>query len=102
MKKKNVLSRIASSFGRMFKRLFVAEKMSVLEEEAIQTPLKTILKNFTRNRLGMIGLFVFVLFLLFAFGGSKLYPISLTYIELTNGDLPPGRGYLNYPKSHKR
>lgn len=98
MKKKNVLSRIASSFGRMFKRLFVAEKMSVLEEEAIQTPLKTILKNFTRNRLGMIGLFVFVLFLLFAFGGSKLYPISLTYIELTNGDLPPGRGYLNYPK----
>lgn len=101
MKKKNVLSRIASSFGRMFKRLFVAEKMSVLEEEAIQTPLKTILKNFTRNRLGMIGLFVFVLFLLFAFGGSKLYPISLTYIELTNGDLPPGRGYLNYPKDLK-
>lgn len=101
MKKKNVLSRIASSFGRMFKRLFVAEKMSVLEEEAIQTPLKTILKNFTRNRLGMIGLFVFILFLLFAFGGSKLYPISLTYIELTNGDLPPGRGYLNYPKDLK-
>ena len=62
MGKKSVFGRIASSFGRMFKRLFVAEKMSVLEEEAIQTPLKTIIKNFTRNRLGMAGLFVFILF----------------------------------------
>ena len=101
MGKKSVFGRIASSFGRMFKRLFVAEKMSVLEEEAIQTPLKTIIKNFTRNRLGMVGLLVFILFLLFAFGGSRLYPINLTYLELTNGDLPPGRGYLNVPKDLK-
>ncbi len=101
MEKKNVFGRIASSFGRMFKRLFVAEKLSVLEEEAIQTPLKTIIKNFTRNRLGMIGLAFFIAFLLFAFVGSQLYPINLTYIELTNGDLPPGRGYLNVPASLK-
>ncbi|NLG58518.1 MAG: hypothetical protein GX540_08900, partial [Clostridiales bacterium] len=77
------------------------QKMSVLEEEAIQTPLRTILKNFTRNRLGMIGLFVFIFFLLFAFLGSRLYPINLTYLELTNGNLPPGRGYLNVPKDLK-
>lgn len=97
MGKKSVFGRIASSFGRMFKRLFVAEKMSVLEEEAIQTPLKTVLKNFSRNRLGMVGLLVFICFLLFAFVGSQVYPINMTYLELTNGDLPPGRGYLKVP-----
>jgi len=101
MSNRSVFGRVASSFTGMFKRLFVPQKMSVLEEEAIQTPLRTILKNFTRNRLGMIGLFVFIFFLLFAFLGSRLYPINLTYLELTNGNLPPGRGYLNVPKDLK-
>lgn len=101
MKKKSTIRRIGSSFAGMFKRLFVHEKLSVLEEEAIQTPFKTILKNFFRNRLGVIGLVVFIAFLVFAFGGSALYPIKLTYVELTNSDLPPGTNFLSAPSSLK-
>ncbi len=101
MERKNVFVRIGSSFVGMFKRLFVHEHLSVLEEEAIQTPLKTILKNFFRNRLGVIGLIAFIALLLFAFLGSQVYPITTTYTELTNANIKPGRNYLDFPKDLK-
>lgn len=88
---------LGSSFTGMFKRLFKREKLSTLEEEAIQTPLQTIIKNYFRNKLGVLGLVMFVGFLLFSFLGSQLYPIELTYTELPNANLAPGRNYLKIP-----
>ncbi len=89
---------LGSSFTGMFKRLFKREKLSVLEEEAIQTPLQTIIKNYFRNKLGVIGLIMFIGFLLFAFVGSQLNPIELTYTELPNANLAPGLNYLKVNK----
>ena len=99
--KQSYFKRIAKTLGRMGKGLFVREKLSVLEEAAIQTPMKTILKNFFRNRLGVMGLIGFIAFLIFAFGGSQLVPLTPTYTELTNGNLRPGMNYLNVPKDLK-
>lgn len=89
---------LGSSFVGMFKRLFVREPINALEEEAIQTPLQTIIKNYLRNKLGMLGLIMFVAFLLFAFVGSYLNPIDLTYTELPNANLAPGLNYLSVTK----
>ena len=89
---------LGSSFTGMFKRLFKKEQLSALEEEAIQTPLQTIIKNFFRNKLGVIGLVMFISFLLFSFLGSALYPIELTYTELPNANLAPGLNYLKVNK----
>ena len=97
-KNDSTAKKLGNSFVGMFKRLFVPQKRSALEEEAIQTPMRTVLKNFFRSKLGVIGLVMFVGFLLFAFLGSYLYPISLTYIELTNANLAPGRNYLDVPE----
>ena len=90
---------LGSSFKNLFKRAIGGDKaqMSVLEEEAIQTPLQTIIKNYMRNKLGMIGLAMFAAFLLFSFLGSYLYPIELTYTELPNANLAPGTNYLSVP-----
>lgn len=99
MNQKNRKSNLFSSFAGMIKRLFVHEKLSILEEEAIQTPFKTIMKNFFHNRLGVFGLILFIGFLLFSFVGSMISPISNTYIELTNGSLKPSTNYLSFPKS---
>lgn len=99
MSKKKSSVTLLSSFVNMFKRLFVREQLSILEEEAIQTPFKTIIKNFSHNRLGVLGLVLFISILCFSFIGSKLLPINSNYIELTNGNLPPGSNYLNYPKN---
>lgn len=99
-KKKSDAAKVGSSFVNMFKRLFVHEKVNVdvLAEEAMQTPMQTILKNLLHNRLAVIGFIVFVAVLLFSFVGSKLMPLQANYTELTNGNLRPGRNYLKYPK----
>lgn len=99
MEKRSWISRVFSSFGRMFKHLFVHEKLSLIDEEAIQTPLKTVLKNFFRNRLGVIGLIVFIAFLLFTFLGSQFAQLTSTYTELTNANLKPSTNYLSFPKN---
>ncbi len=93
---------LGSSFRSMFTRLFRRKpEMSVLEEEALRTPIQTIIRNYFHNRLGVIGLVMFVGFLLFSFLGSALYPIDVTYMELPNANLAPGTNYLNVNRDVK-
>ena len=90
---------LGGSFANMFKRLFKKDSgMSVLEEEAIRTPLQTIIRNYLHNRLGMLGLIMFLGFLVFSFLGSKMNPIDFTYMELPNANLAPGTNYLKVNK----
>lgn len=97
--KKNTAAQAGKSFGSMFKRLFKREKRSVLEEEAIQTPTKMVMKNFFRNKLGVAGLIIFIAFLLFAFVGSQIVPLVETYTELPLANVPPGTTSLKFPKT---
>ena len=89
---------VFASICRCLKGLFVRDKLSFLDEEALQTPFKTIAKNYFRNKLGIIGLIVFIACLLFSFVGSQFAPSTFTYFELTNGNLRPSTNYLNFPK----
>ena len=93
------LKKTGKSFFSMLKRLFVREEnhLSVLEEEALQTPGMTILKNFFRHRLGIIGLVGFILVLCFSFVGSRLKPINLSYVETALRNIRPSYNYLNFP-----
>ncbi|MGI6315300.1 MAG: ABC transporter permease subunit [Christensenellales bacterium] len=97
--KQSTVKKLGRSFGSMFKRLFVREKMDVLEEEAVRTPWQTILRNYFHNKLGIIGIIGFVLTMLFSFLGSYFIPLDATYTELTNMNLRPGLNYLKYPES---
>lgn len=94
-------AKLGKSFGSMFKRLFVREQnhMSVLEEEALQTPTQTIIKNFIRTKLGVVGVIAFILILLFSFVGSQLRPIDESYQETALSNVRPGSNYLKYPSS---
>ena len=90
---------LGSSFRSMFSRLFKRKpEMSVLEEEALRTPIQTIIRNYFHNKLGMLGLVMFIGFLLLSFLGSALNPIDVTYMELPNANLAPGTNYLNISK----
>lgn len=91
--------KLGRSFGSMLKGLFIREKdqLSVLEEEALQTPTQTIIMNFIRTKLGVIGVIAFVAILLFAFVGGYLRPISESYQEPLLANVRPGGNYLNYP-----
>ncbi|MDP3486698.1 MAG: ABC transporter permease subunit, partial [Bacillota bacterium] len=81
-------------------RLFVRGKTrgSVLEEEALQTPGKTIAKNFLRHKLGIVGVIGLILILGFSFVGSYVKPINLSYVETALRNLRPGYNYLKFPR----
>ncbi len=91
--------KLAKSFSSLFKRFIGKETISnnVLKEEAVRTPFKTILINFFKNKLGVIGLAGFIIIFLFSFVGSAIIPMDETYTELTNADLKPGINYLDVP-----
>ncbi|HCX78871.1 MAG TPA: peptide ABC transporter permease [Firmicutes bacterium] len=97
--KESTGAKLGKSFGSMFKRLFIREKdhLSVLEEEALQTPTQTVFKNFVRTRLGVVGVIAFILIMLFSFVGSQLRPIDESYQEPALSNIRPGANYLKYP-----
>ncbi|HSL93657.1 MAG TPA: ABC transporter permease subunit [Bacillota bacterium] len=92
------------SFFRLIKSLFVPDRSvgSVLHEEALQTPAKTIFKNFLRQKLGILGVLGFISMLAFSFIGSSIKPIDLSYVETTLRNIRPGLNYLRYPGALER
>lgn len=96
--KASTAKKAGKSFGSMFKRLFVRDKnqMSILEEEALQTPTQTIIKNFMRNKLGIIGVISFILIMAFSFVGAYIRPINLHYQEPVLANIRPGWNNLRY------
>jgi len=100
-KEKTTAGGFGKSFASMWKRLFKRNKLeiNVLEEEALRTPLKTVMINLLHNKFAIVGFLGFVAVCLFCFIGAALNPLPLTYVEYTNSNLQPGMNYLSYPKS---
>ena len=95
-----------SSFGRTILSLFTFGNMnrtskSILEEEAITSPSKTIVKNFMRNKLAIIGLTGIVLMTTFVFGGSLIFPFDVLSGEWAHKNLPPSNNLLKFPSALK-
>jgi peptide/nickel transport system permease protein len=102
----NVLNRIWKSLKNLFLYLFAFGKakkvLSVLEEEAIMSPTKIIIRNFRRNKLAMGGLIVFVLLILSVFSLSWIIPLDISESSGIQKNIAPGINYLNYPKQLER
>ena len=69
----------------LFTRLFGNRNKvtDFMTEEQLQSPGRLILKNFLHNRLGMIGLIVFLLIFLLVMIGPKFYTLDLSYQDNT-------------------
>lgn len=89
-----------SSLSLMFRKLFgIKEKeMDIMQEEQLQSPLRTILKNFRENKLAMGGAIIFLLMFLTVIIGPIFYPISLSDSEETQVNIAPGYDLMKYPK----
>ena len=85
----------------LFEKKKVKEQRSILEEEQMQSPFRTIIKNLLENKLAMGGLIVFV----FIFAMCFILPIwfrqSLNYQDPTQKNIAPGFSFLNVPKELK-
>lgn len=97
MKKESFFAKLGRSFKSLFRSSVTGKKeINVLEEEAIQSPMRTIIKNFFSNTLAKVGLVGFIFILLFSFVGSLFFPMDLLYTEPILKNVQPGRGYLDY------
>lgn len=85
----------------LFKRLFGGksknEEMDILQEEALQSPLRTIVKNFVGNKLSMGALIIFVVLFLIVLIGPIFNPINLNEKEETQTNIAPGLHMLDVP-----
>lgn len=71
---------------------------NVLEEEAITTPAKTIVKNYFHNPIGVIGLVGFVAIFLTVMIGAAILKYDPYYSQGILKNIGPGFGYMEYPK----
>ena len=87
----------------LFTRLFGNRNKvtDFMTEEQLQSPGRLILKNFLHNRLGMIGLIVFLLIFLLVMIGPKFYTLDLSYQDNTQLNVPPGMNMMSIPEGMK-
>lgn len=83
-----------------FQRLFMGNKkeLSFLEEEQLQSPLRSIVNNFFSKKTAVFGLVMFILILLFVSIGPIFLPIDLSYQDNTQLNVPPSMGLMTLPK----
>ncbi len=77
------------------------EQRSVLEEEQMQSPFRTIIKNLLENKLAMGGLIVFVSIFVMCFVLPIWFHQDLNYQDPTQKNIAPGFSFLDVPKELK-
>lgn len=89
--------------ARWFKRLFGSrnEELSVLEEEALQSPFRMILNNFWSKKLSRIGLITFLIIFIFVMVGPYFVKIDLGYQDNTQMNVPPTFSLMKVPNELK-
>jgi peptide/nickel transport system permease protein len=73
-------------------------KMSLMEEEQVQSPFKTIIREFFRRKLTIIGLVAFFTMLLASTIIPFFFPIDLRETDSGNVNQPPSRNMMSIPR----
>lgn len=81
------------------KRLFFGpqREMSILEEEALQSPMRTIIKKFWSKGISRMAVIVFLLIFLAVMIGPIFLPIDLGYQDNTQQHVAPGLNMFAVP-----
>jgi len=77
------------------------KKKDFMQEEQLQSPGRLALQNFLHNRLGMIGVIVFLCILLFVLIGPRFLILDLSYQDNTQTNVPPINNMLSVPEALK-
>lgn len=111
MKKRNIFNRfvenlkiLGKTLGRWGKRAFFgsSKELSLLEEEAVQSPIRVTLNKFFHKKLAIISLTVFVAVFAFCFIGSAFTEGEEMYMDIGQRDTAPGFNMLSVPGELKK
>lgn len=85
------------------RRLFFgpAKELSFLEEEQVQSPLRSIVKRFLHNKIAMTGVCIFVACLLMVLIGPFFLPLDLSYSDGTQQNVAPTMSMAKIPAELK-
>ncbi len=86
---------------RWFRRAFMGsdqEVRDIMQEEQVQTPFKTMAKNFFAKHTVRIGLGGFILVFLFVLIGPRYWVLDLSEQDSTLINLPPSSDFMSVPK----
>lgn len=87
-----------SFFAVLLSSLFGGKnKLSIYEEAQIQSPMKTIIKTFSQNKIAMTALGVWLLIFITVIIGPLLNPIDLAYSETSQINVAPGFDMMKVP-----
>lgn len=87
-----------SFFAVLLSNLFGGKKkLSIYEEAQIQSPMKTIVKTFSGNRIAMTAFFVWILIFVTVLVGPLMNPVNLSYSETSQINVAPGYDMMKVP-----
>ncbi len=89
-----------SFFSLLFGNLFGSKKeLSLMEEEQVQSPWRTVINTFRGNKIAMGGLIIFLLIFATVMIGPLVHPIDLSFSETSQKDVAPGFDMMAVPDS---
>lgn len=86
---------------RWLKRWFFGparETMSIFEEEAMQSPIRVVARNFWERRISRVAVFFFIIIFIIVTVGPMILPIDLSYQDNTQIHVAPGYNMMKVPK----
>ena len=93
--KKNKKSFSSLLFGNLFGS---KKELSILEEEQVQSPWRTVIRTFRSNKVSMTGLIVFLLIFATVMIGPLIKPVDLSFSETSQKDIAPGFDMMKVPQ----
>lgn len=102
-KSKNLWNKIGNSTLSLMKRTFRGhdKELSIFEEEAVRSPMRSVAHNFKKNKVAMFSLFVFLLMFILAFIVSLSFPIDYNFTDSSQINISPGSKLMSVPKDLK-
>lgn len=89
-----------SFLNLLFANLFGGKKeLSLMEEEEVQSPWRTVIATFRSNKVSMVGLIIFLSIFAVVIIGPIINPIDLSFSETSQKDVAPGFDMLNVPEA---
>jgi len=101
MKDTDKKARKGSWFGSLLGMLFGerVSKVSILEEEQVQSPMKTMIKEFFRRKLTIIGLVGFFTMFLASTIIPFFFPLDIRDADMEQINQPPSMNMMRIPRS---
>ncbi len=93
-----------STFGDVLRILFLGQrhtKLSLLEEEQMRSPYRTMLRNFSEKKTAMLGVYIFVFIFLCCFILPLFFPADISFQDPTQQNTRPTLSFLKVPSALK-